>query len=714
MPRMDTIRKVWIFSCAFFCSVLSHTYPTWAQSSATSKHAHPTRTPPTKRSKAGVSSQTQKKKPAAREDLIDLSHLATGSKRPSKTSKKKTKQTPSKDLNTTQLQTIVVTGARRARKLKDTVTQTEVITRKQIQQTSARRLSELLQTQLGVQVTPTAGAGSSIQIQGLDSKYILILVDGQRINGRVRGVIDLDRFPLERIERIEIVKGATSALYGSDAIGGVIHIITRKNKRPFFVNAAGRYGYGDSHLVDLSGSTGFYWKGWSGQISLSWLRHDSWDLDPKDLATTGGSDNQFQISGRTGYRFSKHVTLTAQGHYQFRDRASVDSNSVGAVYDRKNRTETSGASVFLNALLRSNVRLRWKTGFSYFRDQYLNEKRNASQSPEVQQTYDWMLQSVAQLDLGIGESHFISLGLDGMFERIQSPRIEEQSASRGRIALFAQYEWMIQKPLRISIVPGIRAGYDTQYSFAVNPKLSTRIDIVPGWIVRASYGWGFRAPDFKELYLKFENSAAGYVVIGNPQLKPEYARSLQVGMEWSTLRWLILRAQFYRNDLDNLIDTRNLDGPGRQIRITYQNIRAAVTQGVETQVVLSYKKYIQFSVGYNYLWSQDQSTQKALLGRSAHTGNAQIFAQIPQWGLRLSVRGTFAGPREMLDDADQDGTPERILLDPYVLLHAKLGYLFYKRMFEAYVSVQNITSTGDVRWLPIRPRTFFVGVRFSK
>jgi len=612
------------------------------------------------------------------------------------------------------VRTIVVTGGRRARNLKDTVTQTEVITRRQIERSSAQKLSEVLETHLGVQITTAEGLGANIQLQGLDSKYVLILVDGQRVNGRIRGGLDLDRFPLEQIERIEIVKGATSALYGSDAIGGVINIITRQNKKPFFANAFARYGYGDSHLMDVSGTTGGRWKGWSGQLSLAWSRYDGWDRDPKDAATTGSNDHQFTIAGQTAYRFSKKIQLFVRGDYQLRDRAGLDGNSVGAVFDRKNRTEVATGSVFLNALVGPMMRLRWKAGVNYFYDQFLYEQRNGATRGNVQKTYDLLAQSVLQLDVGIGENHFISIGLDGLFEHLETPRIEQNGRGRGRIAMFLQYEFMLYEPIRISVVPGLRIGYDTVYELAFNPKLSIRVDPIKDLAIRASYGWGFRAPDFKELFLQFENSAVGYAVVGNPNLRPESSASIQLGLEWSGLSWMSVQFNLFRNDLDQLINFQPLDGaPGSGLRYTYGNIDEAITQGAELQASFYYKKILQVVLGYTFMLTEDLSTKKPLLGRPLHRGNVQILLSIPGTGLRLYTRGTIAGTRDMADGVDPSGKVlNRVEVEPYFIWHAKAGYFFFQRKLEAFVSVNNILQAGDALWLPIRPRTVFAGLRW--
>ncbi|TNE50851.1 MAG: TonB-dependent receptor [Deltaproteobacteria bacterium] len=646
---------------------------------------------------------------------------ASQPKRKGRSRTSQSKQSPGKaaskkkeDEDALGLSTMVVTGSRRARKLKDTVTQTEVITRKQLQATSAQRLSEVLETHLGIQITHPAGAGTGLQIQGLNSKHILLLLDGQRINGRVRGVLDLDRVPIESIERIEIIKGATSALYGADAMGGVINIVTRKPREPFFANLSGRYGYGDSHLGDISGTVGLRYRGWSGLLSLSWAKYESWDRDTSTPSTTGSNDHQLQVDGKVSYEFSKKVSLRLQSNYQYRDRAGVDSNSVGAIYDRTNRTESSTTGLFLDARLAPLMRLRWRANASYFRDQFLYEQRRGASPGEVQDTQDVLLENVLQFDVGLGSSHILSVGVDALYERIQTPRVQGGASERGRVALFAQYEWMLSKPIRVSLVPGVRISYDTQFQWAFNPKLSVRVDPIPKLALRASYGFGFRAPDFKDLYLQFENGAAGYVVKGNPELKPEYGRSLQVGVEWSGLSWMVGRANFYRNDLNNLINTQSLSGqPGETLQITYTNIDAAVTQGVEAQLVFSYQRYFQCALGYTYLWSEDASTRKPLFGRPAHRGTFQLIGRVPQVGLRLMVRGAIVGPRDNEADTNADGELERIPLEPYVLFHARLSYHFWRRQMSVFVSVQNILNAGDPTFLPIRPRTFFAGLRYQ-
>jgi outer membrane receptor for ferrienterochelin and colicins len=703
-----------------FCSAASasstNTDNTTSRSTPSPDRKKTTRKTPPRRSSPALK---KRKQPLKSNTTKTASRKAApAKKRPGKATKR-----PSPQSNRPQdLNMIVVTGSRSRRKLKDTVVRTEVLTRKQIKKTAATQLSDLLQTQLGIQLNEVQGGGTSIVMQGLGSKHILILVDGQRLNGRMRDVLDLSRFPLERIERIEIVKGAGSALYGSDALGGVINIITRKPKRKLSVDVNGRYGNGQGNLFDLTAGLGFKRKGWSGQLNLGWHQYDAFDWNPADKATSGSSTQQIQVDGNVGYRFSRKLRLRLRGQYLFQDRAGVDSNSVGGVFDRQTRTETTEATFSLRAMLPKLTLLNWTAHMAYFRNQNLYKQRNSPSPGDFQENVDWIGQTNLQVNKAFGLQHLLTGGLVGLFEYLRSPRLKkDQTASRLRGSLFVQYEWIpLDGPpakgwapgTRFSLVPGFRAEFDSLFGPIVSPKLALRYDPIKGLIFRASYGYGYRAPSFKELFLEFENNAVGYVVTGNDQLRPETSHSIQAGVEWRQLSWLSLRANFFRNDLDNLITERLMPAtPGQPQRFTYTNIATALTTGVESMIQLHPSRYFTLHLGYTYTHTADKATGLEIPNRAAHQASAQLIASDPWIKLRWTIRGTFVGERTALGDFDGDGVDERRTLEPYTLLHARVSRKIWK--LEVYLAVQNILNVGNHEYLPIRPRTFMGGVRGS-
>ncbi|MCB9640001.1 MAG: TonB-dependent receptor [Myxococcales bacterium] len=638
---------------------------------------------------------------------------STQTQPPRKTKRKKTTPPAS---NTHQTDIIVVTGARGERRLKDTVNSVEVITRKQLEQTSAASLADVLQTHSGLQLSFDQGGGVGIRIQGLDAKYVLILIDGERLSGRVRGVIDLQRFPLERVERVEIVKGPSSALYGSDALGGVINIITRRSKKPLEFGGDLRYGYGGGHMLDLTGYFGMKRKKWDLQLSLGWHRYDAYQLADRDplMSTSGSSNEILQIEGRASYNFSRKLRLSLRGHYLYQDRAGIDASATGAVFDRKNRTETTSVTLSTDSKFAGPTRLKSSLHFTFFRDQFLYDQQNSDLLDIYEETFDWLLQGNVQMDRAFGTQHILTIGLEGLYENLRADRIKDSFAHRGRGAIYAQYEWLpLENAPRLSVVPGLRFELDSQFGYAINPKLAVRFDPTPGLVLRASYGRAFRAPTFKELFLVFENSSVGYVVEGNPNLAPEYANGFQLGVEWQAVPWLWMSVQGYYNLIDNLIVEQVITNPSQPgtFRVQYANIASATTRGLEAVVRIAPIRLFSLEGGYTLTDTIDHANNRPLALRALHRGHVQMVLQDPWISLKLTVRGVFVGERFAFLDTNGDGKDDTIPIDPYVLLHARISRSFFHGRLEVFGAVQNILNAGNHQWLPIRPRTFFLGVR---
>ncbi len=610
----------------------------------------------------------------------------------------------------------MVTGARTQQRLKDTVHSVEVITRSQLEKTSAATLSDILQTHSGIQLSFDQGGGVGVRLQGLDAKYVLILIDGERVSGRVRGVIDLQRFPLERIERVEIVKGPSSALYGSDAIGGVINIITRRSQKPIEAGGFLRYGNGGGHLLDLTGYFGMKQKAWDIQLSLGWHRYDAYQLPDRDpLASTSGSSNEIlQVEGRASYRASRAFGISLRGNYLYQDRAGIDASASGAIFDRKNRTETATLTLSTDSLLSGPTRIKSSLHFAFFRDQFLYDQQGSDAFDLYEETFDWLLQANLQMDRAFGTQHILTLGLEGLYENLRADRIKDSFAHRGRGAVYAQYEWLplVDAP-RLSVVPGVRFELDSQFGYAINPKLAVRFDPLPGLILRASYGRAFRAPSFKELFLTFENNSVGYVVEGNPALAPEFANGFQLGAEWQAVPWLWFSLQGFYNLIDNLIIEQVITDPAKPgtFRVQYANIASATTRGLEAVVRLTPHRLFSFEVGYNLTDTIDHPNNRPLALRALHRAHTQITLQDPWIHLKLTVRGIFEGERFAFLDTNGDQKDDTLRIDPYVLLHARLSRSFFDRRLEVFAAAQNILGSGNHQWLPIRPRTFFLGVR---
>jgi outer membrane receptor for ferrienterochelin and colicins len=603
---------------------------------------------------------------------------------------------------------IVVTGSRTERPLGEAPVATEVITRKEIAESGAQNLGDLLEEQPGIFVDRGVG-GAAPQLQGLPADYTLILIDGVRQPGRVGGVIDLDRFSIEDIERVEIVRGSASALYGSDAIAGVINIITRRAKKP--LDVTGQASYGAYATLDLSAGVGVQRSTWSSRMSGGYHSRDAFDLDPSDVATSQSASEQFNLGNQTTYSPMRGLTLTLTGDYRHQDRNAVDVNAAGgAVFDRENLTETGSVLLKPEYKFGAGSRLELRSSLAIFRDQFLLDQRGASDLDELQDTREQLAQFGAQFDTLLGSSHLASVGTEAWYETLRTPRLSGGRGNRTRAALYVQDEWTLLGSPLLVLMPGARVDVDSQFGAYPTPRVALRFDPVQQLTLRASYGWGFKAPDFRELYLLFENPSVGYLVEGNTELSPEKSRNVNAGAEYRPHRAVWLSMQGFYNDLTDRIGT-NLapsDDVGPQ-RFVYQNVDSAHSLGVDSSVRISPLQGLRFDLGYSWTRTRNESDGQPLSGTPLHRATASVRYGITSIGLDTLVRAAFVGTRPFYRDGNGDGVDERVDAGGYASVDARVaqrvGY-----GFNTFLLAENLLNAGDAVFAPLQPRTFSGGV----
>lgn len=603
---------------------------------------------------------------------------------------------------------IVVTGSRTERPLGEAPVATEVITRREIASSGARNLGELLEEQPGIYLDRGVG-GAAPQLQGLPADYTLILIDGVRQPGRVNGAIDLDRFSIEDIERVEIVRGSASALYGSDAIAGVINIITRRASKP--LDLTGRASYGAYGTLDLSAGVGVRRKSWSSRMSGGYHSRDAFDLDPSDVATDRSASTQYNIANQSSYSPTRRLTLTLTGDYRHQDRSAVDvSPAGGAVFDRENRTETGSLLLKPEWRFGAGSRLELRSSFAIFRDQFLLDQRGATELDELQDTREQLGQFGVQLDTLLGASHLVTLGAEAWYEALRTPRLAGGRGTRTRGALYVQDEWTLLDAPLLVLLPGARVDVDSQFGAYPTPRVALRFDPVQQVTLRASYGWGFKAPDFRELYLLFENPSVGYLVEGNTQLSPEKSRNVNLGAEYRPHRAVWLSAQGFYNDISDRIGT-NLapsDDVGPQ-RFIYQNVASAHSLGIDSNLRISPLSGLRFDLGYSWTRTRNESDGQPLSGTPLHRATASVRYGVANIGLETMARAAFIGSRAFFQDSDGDGAQERVDASGYASVDARIAqHVGYG--LSAFVFGENLLNAGDALFAPLQPRTFSGGV----
>ena len=445
---------------------------------------------------------------------------------------------------------VVVTGTQTPRLLKKLPIMTQVITQRDLQRINPRSAADALQMSIpGVNVT-MHGAQYRVTIQGMSGDYILFLVDGEKITSEGNGVVDLNRIDMSTIERIEVIRGSASALYGSNAIGGVVNFITRQGQRPLQANASmdissegvTRYALGvQVRRQEFSSST-----------SLSYTHQDPYSINiPQrdgSVDVTSARGQKTKTLGQTlRYRtLDSRSEVYAYLRYSFRDQDEL-------LVTRRNHytTHSLGGRLYHAFDSQHNVRLDY-TNELYDRSDWFVPTRDYS--PVFLQTAHTM-----RLQYNYGEEGVTKVGGEGYHEALQGNRFEDYRSSY-RAELYSGYLQAEYRPSeRLSLVGGLRYDHHSRFGGRLSPRLSALYSI-GDLRLRASYSEGFRSPSLKELYMDWDHLGM-FFIKGNTSLRPEVSRMISLSPEYQTreLNVTILASYNIIQDRISLVEQSNTD-----------------------------------------------------------------------------------------------------------------------------------------------------------
>ena len=567
------------------------------------------------------------------------------------------------------LESVVVTASRREQKLKDAIVSTELISRREIQQSGASDVAAVVAGQTGIQLEGGLPAGAGVLLQGLGAQRVLILMDGQPIAGRIAGHLDLSRFPADMIERIEVVKGPQSTLYGSEAMGGVVNLITRRPRRrgveAELAVIAGSRGRRDATATTLA-------RNGSLDLAVDGGRREI-DLVPGRGDAAATFANRWDVAPRAIWRIDSATTVEGGVlHIDERQRYRI-----GQLYQHADNVQ-SGARI--GASRRFEAR-DTRLSVTLHRSRFEHLSRRSTTPEPVAGTGDLDVQSLLEADMA-GSARLAGGVVDGGIElrreRVEADRVEGGSRSLSTAEPFAQVTWARRG---VSLVPGARVSWSEQWGSALSPRLAAmwRPAGAPALAFRSSVSGGYRAPDFKELYLEFVNASAGYAVRGNPDLTPERSVNVSGGVEWTTAR-LASRASAYHNRYTDFIETIETATPGEY---TYRNIARGTTTGIDLDATVSGAWW---RVDAGYAWLRARSDDGgALLGRAPHA--ARLAATMTTGrGPRLSIVTIANGAAPIARDSTSGAVRWR---GRYVRIDARLAQRISSRL-ELAAAAENV------------------------
>jgi len=428
----------------------------------------------------------------------------------------------------TDLDEIVVTGTRTDVAIEDSLLPAQVIDREEIERTQARSLPELLKGRAGINLTNQGGAGklTSLFLRGAESDHVLVLIDGIRVGSATAGTTMFQDLPVDQIERIEIIRGPRSSLYGSEAIGGVIQIFTRTGGmglEPHF-----RIGAGSHNLREAS--AGFSNRGERGWISADGAYQETDGIN----ACRGAGFPLFQgcftdEPDKDGYR---NVSVSLRGGIEITDDVTVEGHFLNADADNEYDGSIFGGNETETTQRVLGSKLTWTPGErfkltaqagrtadksdAYFRDAGIRSYVN---------TFDTQRDTASlQADFAFADGQLLTAGGDWQRDEVTSTT-DFLVTERDNTGAFVEYQGRFGAH---QLQASVRNDDNEQFGNHTTGSVGWGMSLGSDFRLNASYGTGFKAPTFNDLYFPFG---------GNPDLEPEESKSFNLGIGQYAANW---------------------------------------------------------------------------------------------------------------------------------------------------------------------------------
>lgn len=555
------------------------------------------------------------------------------------------------------LDKMVISATKTEHRLGDVPVSMDVITAEDMLLKGAKTVHDALRGIPGISIGKNSGSWGDkgeVSLQGLDAAYTLVLVDGQKMIGGHGGSFDLTNIPVEIVERIEVVKGAASALYGSDALGGVVNIITKAPPEKATASISATLGSRNTQIYEaFAGAT---IEGVGIQANYTHRESDGVNKETDEYV-------EDMVQAAFAYKFLPDMKLTLKPNYtktrivpDERDQEYVGGN---LLYDWKPTRDSK--VVFRGSMLR-----------------YIHKTDSESTDYNATET---------EAELMYSRRLFSNYTLTGGYvynTRTNDDRAKGYTADQTLNSGYLQAEAKVRM---VTLVAGVRVDSHDLWGTETNPKGSVMVDIIDGLKARASVGTSFKAPSLVELYAD-DWRMGPFSVQANPELKPEKALSYQAGLEYVLGKYLLTKASYFRNDMEDMIGyTTTRMGPPPW-DMNWINIDEAMTQGVEASLKSQLFDGLDINLGYTYLLTENKETGMALTYKPKHKLEAEIAYLIPYIDLRVALEAEYVGER-FEDDENEDKLGE------YTLYHLTLSHDVAGKG-NAFVRVENLSNENDI------------------
>ncbi len=608
---------------------------------------------------------------------------------------------------------IVVTASRFEQELEDAPASMSVVSGEEVRRRPVLDVAEAIENEPGVMINSVGMTRRGISIRGMSDEHVLTLVDGKRINDASANMAHVDFnlgwVPSIAMERVEVVRGPLSALYGSEALAGVINIITRRPEDRLVAEAYAMQGIREGeggNTTQLSALVGGPINEQLGVVAWGEYRH----RDRSQLAEDAGQselEEREALSGSViGWFKPAEGHRIELGHMQVDDDRARDTVSRNTYYqyeDHITRARTiatyTGDFDWLDVSLSAYNSILKR----------VNERDQGQAPTSPTKATDFVVDGSLTVEPFAGNR--LTVGAEHRYEKLRDNTINAQGVdSVNHDAIFVQDEWEITPGA--SLTAGSRFDHHPAHGWEASPRAYLVLEPVEGLILRGGVGQAFKAPSLKQLSPGYETVAAGgrFTILGNPDLKPETNTSYEAGIAYQQDSWK-LGVTIYQNDVANLVQSACVEScgiRGAEIR-TYLNVDKARIRGVEVGGEVQPVPQITLSASYTYVDARDVTADEELEERPKHSAKVQL-AWEPVESTSFQLRGRYIGKQLVYDD-------EPVWLDPYTLwsvdvshdltdnvtLKAGVDNIFKKRLADES-TLYSVAEPG---------RVFFVGLGVS-
>ena len=588
------------------------------------------------------------------------------------------------------LNPVVVTGSGHHQRLKSTATPVRVLSKQEIKEQGITTFDGAL-TRMMPQISMSPNSmGTFLRFNGLGNKYILILINGQKLTGDISNNVDLNRINMARVKRIEVLDGAASSLYGSDAIAGVINIITDQPTRDL-VSVTSDTRVSGHGLLTENIALDIYKNGFGSYTSFSRDRADSYRIN--DVEYVKGSDTETQPTIApffTGYRShlvgqkftyapDEHLALNAGIDYSYKitDRPNTRKDITGGTdYEMRYKGLRWNVGGIYKFTSRNSLQADFTVDRFRYGKQYDVATKTYAIDDYVQSKKQRSMEAQLKAILGLMNNSTTIFGADW--------RKDYLTATSGNInqnaytaAAFAQHEMLFFD--RLTATVGLRLTYHETFDWHLTPKAT--LMYAPGnFRLRATYSAGFRAPGLDELYYHYfsVNRGKAQIIFGNKELKPEKSNYFSLNAEYRT-NFIAVSVTGFLNRINDMVIRQNIDIDANSLAMLqnefpemtadqaqkleryslYKNSDKGDVKGVQVNVSANLFTGFNLSANYVYTYARSYSDNRwAPLERSirhAATVAANYYHSWGNYGLNVNINGRMQSKTYYPDYEDAPG-----------------------------------------------------------